>query len=120
MNSSDLVIDLDLIVQSPSGALFAGNLGRSIQSEIGLVHTDDANTNEQVTIREPLCHRIAGQGQLDCIYRVFVLSYSLTRKRTQQFALVITTNGLISDIRANNCSLIFFCRHGEWPAVVQP
>jgi hypothetical protein len=85
------ILDLDLLVESPNGDIFVGNIGKSDRSNI---KTDDSNPNEQVYIEYPACASDE-KGILDCIYKVFIQSYSLTKKQAQKFAVVFTTNGKI-------------------------
>eukprot|EP01032_Pedospumella_encystans_P012778 gene12778-14757_t len=98
-----LLHDLDLLIESPSGQVFYGNALVGSNDTPGLgTQRDEINNNEQVTIAAP----VVGT------WTVRVQSKRLTQALTQNFALVIITQGSIvpaADVAPLSPALLLEC-----------
>eukprot|EP01031_Cornospumella_fuschlensis_P027898 gene27898-33692_t len=60
-------------------------------SQVTLRHTDDRNPNEQIHLTQVRCKTV------DCNFRIVIQSYALPHSSPLLFALVVTTNGTLSE-----------------------
>ena len=113
-----LMHDLDLMVMSPDGSLHWGNANRgqdfhsssdvsaeaqrmtgdpfgSNSSYPGWAWADDTNPNEQILIENPQCS--ASSIEQYCVYTAYVHADYLPLHSYQNYAVVITSPGTVSD-----------------------
>eukprot|EP01034_Spumella_vulgaris_P025675 gene25675-32159_t len=113
--SSLLIHDLDLVVAGPDGDVYLGNKNGvtfnryyTTTASADTTHTDEVNPNEQITISNPTCAGGDVRGasssggdsegsRSECVFKVYVQSYALSASEKQSFALVITTDGTVSE-----------------------
>ena len=104
-----LLHDLDLIVIDPHGQSFYGNAGISLDGHKSLgAQRDELNNNEQVWIDVNNPPKVG-------VYRVHVQSKLLTETKTQNFSIVITAGGLVTEptkITSLNSSYFHECAFG--------
>lgn len=83
-----LLHDLDLVVESPSGGVYYGNMpaGSSASSGSG-AKRDEFNPNEQVTISNPVVGR----------WKVYVQAKDIIESEAQSYALVMNMKGIAYD-----------------------
>lgn len=104
-----LLHDLDLIIQGPRGEYYLGNKAKQSFSlediQTGVVSLDEHNPNEQISLFSSSCIE---DNKGPCIYTIYIQSYSLpiSEIKRQKFALVITTNGTVSEPELLKDSLI--------------
>lgn len=81
-----LLHDLDLLLESPSGAIFHSNLPLRSSPAYG-EHRDEMNNNEQITILTPAVGT----------WKAYVQAKLLTEADSQSYALVITAIGVVGE-----------------------